>query len=139
MSGHFLKLANHARTGSSVTNVGNTSEISSATCRCICRYCVVFHCVRTPQEDADFGRYLWFRNDDPSAAIVEFRMLCHLFGGISSQCCSVHAVTRTFRDAVRAGLISTEQATKITRDLYSDDLLRSFDTVQEAIHSSILA
>ena len=98
-----------------------------------------FHCVLTPPEDRDFARYLWFEGGNPNARILEMRMKVHLFGGVSSQTCAVFAVHKTFEDAVSGGRITQQEADDILHDLYSDDLLKSFMDVPQAIRMMKLA
>jgi hypothetical protein len=43
----------------------------------------MFHQVRTPLEDCDVLRFLWWPNDDTSINPEEFQMTVYLFGGIS--------------------------------------------------------
>lgn len=45
---------------------------------------LIFYQVRVPEEDADLLSYLWLPNGVLSEAIVESRMVEHLFGATSS-------------------------------------------------------
>ena len=51
-----------------------------------------YHSVFLPKEDVDMFRFFWFEQpDNPDSAIVEYRLLIHLFGGGWSQAVCSHA------------------------------------------------
>jgi hypothetical protein len=91
--------------------------------------------VLIPEKDRDYFRFFWYEDpSDCNSSIVEYRFKCHLFGGISSQSCCVHALNSAIAEAVAGGVINTEEAEYIKKSFYADDFIGSFKTLHEAIH-----
>ena len=44
----------------------------------------MFHQVNVPPEDADLLRFLWWPDGEINKALVEYKMVVHLFGAMSS-------------------------------------------------------
>ena len=81
-------------------------------------------------------RFFWYENPaDLNSSIIEYRFRVHIFGGIASQSCAIHALHAAIQNAVEAGDLSVEEAKKVIDSFYADDNLRSFDTTAEAIES----
>ena len=88
----------------------------------------MFHSFYVNPEHRDFLRFLWFHND-PSGDIVEYRMLVHLFGNISSPAIATYGMKKTAEDGEeRYGSAAKEF---VCNDFYVDDGLTSRPTDQE--------
>ena len=44
----------------------------------------MFHSFKVKKEHRDFLRFLWYKNNDPTAEVIEYRMKVHIFGNASS-------------------------------------------------------
>ena len=73
--------------------------------------------IRIPESDRNALRFLWY--DKLDAAVVEYRMTSHLFGGIWCASSSAYALRRTVLDRQPSPLI--EQT--ILKSFYVDDML----------------
>jgi len=94
--------------------------------------------VHLPKEDSDFMRFFFYEDPkDPKSPVVEYRVTTHIFGGIWSQSVAGHAIEQTIQEALCNDEITEKEAKEIRRSLYSDDYVRSFDTVVEAVQSAL--
>ncbi|XP_077341416.1 uncharacterized protein LOC143986884 [Lithobates pipiens] len=50
----------------------------------------MFHCFMVREEDRNFLRFLWFRDNDPSKDISEYRMRIQIFGNSSSPAVTIY-------------------------------------------------
>ena len=55
----------------------------------------MFHSFYVIPEDRDFLRFLWFKDNNPSENIVEYRMAVHLFGNASSPAIATFGLRKT--------------------------------------------
>lgn len=91
----------------------------------------MFHCFIVKEDHRDFLRFLWYRNNDPTSDIVDYRMRVHLFGNSPSPAVAVYGLRRAAKDAeVDYG---SDARRFIDREFYVDDALKSFSTEEEAI------
>jgi len=51
--------------------------------------------LKVKKEHRDFLRLLWYKNNDPTAEIIEFRMKVHIFGNSSSPAVASHGLRKT--------------------------------------------
>ena len=98
-----------------------------------------YHSVRIPACDRDLYRYFWYLDGTLDSPVSIFRLLIHLFGGNSSQSACTLALLDSLEQAVANGRLTAAEAKKIRESLYSDDLLPSFDTVEEAVRTIVRA
>ncbi|KAM9771204.1 uncharacterized protein ACBT44_004535 [Syngnathus typhle] len=54
----------------------------------------MFHCFVVREDHRDYLRFLWFRENDPSKDIVEYRMRVHVFGNSSSPAVATYCLRR---------------------------------------------
>ncbi|XP_064647035.1 uncharacterized protein LOC135499916 [Lineus longissimus] len=90
----------------------------------------MFYRVRVPDEDANYLRFLWWEDGDPSKSMVEHQMMVHIFGAASSPSCANYALRRTAED--NRGEFP-EAAKVVERNFYVDDCLKSKVPTAEAI------
>ncbi|RXN30203.1 hypothetical protein ROHU_017834 [Labeo rohita] len=87
---------------------------------------------RTQEEDhRDFLRFLWYRNNDPTSDIVDYRMRVHLFGNSPSPAVAVYGLRRAAKEAEAD--CGSDARRFIDREFYVNDALKSFSTEEEAI------
>ena len=99
--------------------VGLTADIQS-----------MFHQVRVEPKDCDALRFLWWPGGDLSAELVEYRMVKHIFGATSSPSVVNFCLKKT---AMMEEQQNSEVANVIDRNMYVDDLMKSTETVADAI------
>ena len=99
--------------------VGLTADIQS-----------MFHQVRVEPRDCDALRFLWWPGGDLSAELVEYRMVKHIFGATSSPSVVNFCLKKT---AMMEEQQNSEVANVIDRNMYVDDLMKSTETVADAI------
>jgi hypothetical protein len=92
----------------------------------------MFHQVRTPLEDCDVLRFLWWPNGDTSIITEEFQMTVHLFGGISSPSRANFALKRTAEDNRQN--FDAETINTLERNFYVDDCLKSVEDEETGIN-----
>ena len=87
----------------------------------------IFYQVLVAPDDRDLFRFLWRRpgSNDP---IAEYAMTVHVFGAVSSPAVCNFALQQLIVDAP---VECQEVAFRIKSDFYVDNLLTSFDTVDE--------
>lgn len=91
----------------------------------------MFYCFLVEEKDRNFLRFLWFKDNDLSKEIVEYRMRVHVFGNSPSPTVAIHGLHRSVEDK---GL-NTDLDVKrfVLRDFYVDDGLKSLPTVEAAV------
>lgn len=92
----------------------------------------MFHCFVVKANHRDFLRFLWYKDDDMSSEVIEYRMRVHIFGNSPSPSVAMYGLKR----AAASGelLFGSEVRQFIDRNFYVDDALKSFATEGEAVH-----
>ena len=90
----------------------------------------MFHQVRVPKDHQTFQKFLWWPEGDISKPPCTYQMCVHFFGAISSPSCANFALRQTVVDSDLRGSIADEV---IHNNFYVDDMLRSEDSVNEAV------
>ncbi|KAL4008325.1 hypothetical protein ACER0C_002177 [Sarotherodon galilaeus] len=91
----------------------------------------MFHCFIVKEDHRDFLRFLWYRDNDPTSDIVDYRMRIHLFGNSPSPAVAVYGLQRAAK--VAEADYGSDARRFIDRDFYVDDALKSFSTEEEGI------
>ena len=89
-----------------------------------------FYQVRVAEEHCSFLRLLLRENDDLEKRPVDFEMLVHILGGISSSACSTFALKRPFIDYEVKNNKKVEE--NLEKGFYENDLLQSVHNVENA-------
>ena len=92
----------------------------------ICDVEQMFHSFYVHPAHRDFFRFLWFKGNNPSKPIVEYRMNVHLFGNGPSPTVATYGLRRTASNGEEAKRF-------IHRNFYVDDGLASLPNAQQAI------
>lgn len=87
----------------------------------------MFHCFLVREEDRNFLRFLWFRDNDPAKDIIECRMRVHIFGNSPSPAVAIYCLRQSVQDG------DPDVKRFVSRDFYVDDGLKSFSTVEAAV------
>ncbi len=92
----------------------------------------MFHSFHVDPSHRDFLRFLWYRDNDPTQEIAEYRMTVHLFGNSPSPAVATFGMRRTAHDGEEA--YGAEAKRFICKDFYVDDGLTSQPTDEEAVN-----
>jgi hypothetical protein len=87
--------------------------------------------VAIPSEDTDALRYLWWEGGDLKKEPVQYQMLRHIFGAKDLPSCCLYDLQRTDDDNKKD--FSPEAVLAVKYDTYVDDLLKSLDSIPQAI------
>ena len=92
----------------------------------------MFYQVRVKPDDCDMLRYLWWPDGNLHNEPIEYRMLVHLFGAVSSPSCANYALKKTAKDNEHK--YKREVIDAIQNDFYVDDFVKSVATEEESIN-----
>lgn len=90
----------------------------------------MFHCFLVREDHRKFLRFLWHRDNNMEAPIVEYRMRVHVFGNSPSPAVAIYGLRRASQDQE-----DEDNRTRhfVERHFYVDDGLISFPSDNEAI------
>ena len=91
----------------------------------------MFYQVKVPEKFQDYLRFLWWPDGDLSLEPVDQQMCVHLFGATSSPSCSNYALRQTAEKFI--SVHGKEAADILVRNVYVDDMLKSFRSSSKAI------
>lgn len=91
----------------------------------------MFHCFVVREDHRDYLRFLWYRDNNPSNDIIDYRMRVHVFGNSPSPAVAIYGLRRAAKQGETEFGSDTRQY--VERDFYVDDGLKSFSTEAEAI------
>ncbi len=87
----------------------------------------MFYCFLVREDNRNFLRFLWFRNNDPSEDITEYRMRVHVFGNSPSPAVAIYCLRQSVKDS------DPDVKNFVNRDFYVDDGLKSLPTAKAAV------
>ncbi|KAK3525067.1 hypothetical protein QTP86_014353, partial [Hemibagrus guttatus] len=90
-----------------------------------------FHSFIVKEEDRDFLRFLWFKENDTRKEIIEYRMRVHVFGNSPSPAVAIYGLRRAA--AYDEKEYGSDAKYFVEREFYVDDGLLSTPTAAEAI------
>ena len=91
----------------------------------------MFHCFLVKEDHRDFLRFLWYRDNDLTCDMVDYRMRVHLFGNSPSPAVAIYGLRRAAKEAEAD--YGSDARNLVDREFYVDDALKSFDTEEKAI------
>ncbi len=92
----------------------------------------MFHSFYVNPSYRDFLRFLWFKDNDPSQEIIEYRMIVHLFGNSPSPAVATFGMRKAADDGEEE--CGAKVRKFICEDFYVDDGLTSQTTDEDAIN-----
>lgn len=110
--------------------VGVLSRFRREDIAAMCDVEQMFHSFNVDPKHRDFLRFLWFKDNDPSQKIIEYRMTVHLFGNGPSPAVATYGLRRTVEDGEELDPAVKEF---VKRNFYVDDGLISRPTASETI------
>lgn len=91
----------------------------------------MFHCFRVREDHRNCLRFLWYRDNNLSKDIVEYRMNVYIFGNSPSPAVAIYGLMRAAQEGARKHGADTLRF--VERHFYVDDGLASLPTAAEAI------
>ncbi|XP_030209647.1 uncharacterized protein LOC115541880 [Gadus morhua] len=91
----------------------------------------MFHCFLVRKDHRNYLRFLWYRDNDMSKDIVDYRMTVHVFGNSPSPSVAIYGLRRAIHEGAHKHGEDTVQF--VERHFYVDDGLISVPTEAEAI------
>ncbi|KAK3743580.1 hypothetical protein QZH41_001384 [Actinostola sp. cb2023] len=92
----------------------------------------MFHSFHVDPKHRNFLRFLWFQDNDPHKAVIDYRMNVHLFGNGPSPAVATFGLRKTASS--HGEEISGEEVESfVNRNFYVDDGLASLSTPKQAI------
>ncbi|KAK7877393.1 hypothetical protein WMY93_031909, partial [Mugilogobius chulae] len=91
----------------------------------------MFHCFHVREDHRNFLRFLWYRKNDPSEPIVEYRMKVHVFGNSPSPAVAIFGLRNAAQQSDTEYPPEAKQF--VQRHFYVDDGLKSVSTESGAI------
>ena len=88
----------------------------------------MFYVFHLPDEDKDFTRFFWWKNNDPKEDLVEYRANVHIFGNTSSP----SLATLGLRFAVMHSECSQEVKDFVFHNFYVDDACGATNSAEQA-------
>ncbi|XP_073459912.1 uncharacterized protein [Aquarana catesbeiana] len=87
----------------------------------------MFHSFQVKEEHRNFLRFLWFKDNDPTKNITEYRMKVHVFGNSPSPAVAIYGLKLSAQEGEK------DVTQFIERDFYVDDGLKSLSSPEAAI------
>ena len=91
----------------------------------------MYHQVKLPEEYSKFLRFFWWEDGNLENDPIEYEMLVHPFGAISSKNCVIFALHQTAFDNREE--LGEDAMDTLLNDFYVDDMLKSLDEKDEAV------
>lgn len=91
----------------------------------------MFHSFIVREDHRNYLRFFWFRDNDTSKDIVEYRMRVHVFGNSPSPAVAMYGLRRAALHGETE--FGAEAKSFVQRDFYVDDGLKSLPSATEAI------
>lgn len=88
----------------------------------------MFHMFHIDEEHRNFVRFIWFRDNDPTKSLQDYRMCVHLFGNSPSPAVATYCLHKCVEEPC-----DSDVKYYVTRNFYVDDGLSSYDTDNEAL------
>lgn len=88
----------------------------------------MFYCFRVSREHQNYLRFLWYRNNDPSDRLIEYRMTVHVFGNTPSPSVATYGLRQSVADHP-----DPEIREIVQRNFYVDDLLVSMPHEKQTV------
>lgn len=91
----------------------------------------MFYCFTVRDDHCNFLRFLWFKDNDVTKVIIEYRMKVHVFGNRPSPSVAIYGLRKTAEASVKE--YGKDKEHFVTRNLYVNNGLISLQTEFEAI------
>ena len=92
----------------------------------------MFHSFLVQEKHRDLLRFFWFKDNDPTKPLTEYRMRVHVFGNTSSPAVATYGLRKTAE--VGESEFGSDAKDLVDKNFYVDDALKSVATPSEAIN-----
>lgn len=91
----------------------------------------MFYCFQVQQDHRNYLRFLWYKDNDMTKEIIDYRMTVHVFGNSPSPAVAIYGLRRAIKEGAQEH--GTDTVNFVERHFYVDDGLLSVPTEAEAI------
>ncbi|XP_056399592.1 uncharacterized protein LOC130294132 [Hyla sarda] len=91
----------------------------------------MFHCFIFREDDRNFLRFRWYRNNDVNDEVIDYWMKVHIFGNSPSPAVAIYGQRETAQEGKQE--FGSDARQFVERNFYVDDGLKSLPTEAEAI------
>lgn len=91
----------------------------------------MFHCFLVREDHRNYLRFLWYKDNDTTKEIIDYRMKVHVFGNSPSPAVAIYGLRRAVREGAQEH--GADTVNFVERHFYVDDGLCSLPTDAEAI------
>lgn len=91
----------------------------------------MFHCFIVREDNRNYLRFLWHKDNDIHKEVIDFRMKVHVFGNSPSPAVATYGLRRTAQTGEEE--YGSDARQFVEKNFYVDDALKSFPTAKEAI------
>ncbi|XP_070578335.1 uncharacterized protein [Ptychodera flava] len=91
----------------------------------------MFHSFRVNKEHRDYLRFFWFKDNDPTNPVIQYRMNVHMFGNVSSPAIATFRLRKIAEDGIST--YGEDVKEFIDKNFYAKDRLTSSTDAQKAI------
>lgn len=91
----------------------------------------MFYCFAVREDHRNFLRFLWYKDNDITQELIEYRMTKHVFGNSPSPAVATYGLRRTAQETETE--FGSDMRDFIDRNFYVDDGLTSTGSPQEAV------
>ena len=92
----------------------------------------MFHSFLVQEKHRDLLRFFWFKDNDPTKPLTEYRMRVHVFGNTSSPAVATYGLRKTAE--VGESEFGLDAKDLVDKNFYVDDAVKSVATPSEAIN-----
>ena len=94
----------------------------------------MFHCFHVPEDQRNFMRFFWFKDNNPDNPLVQFRVNVHIFGNKSSPSVAIAGLRKAADTLTNdSDPVEIEAKNYISKGFYVDDGLGCADNVRDAV------
>ncbi|XP_062619290.1 uncharacterized protein LOC134280860 [Saccostrea cucullata] len=90
----------------------------------------MFYSFFVKEDHRDYLRFLWYKNNDPHAPLIEYRMRAHAFGNSASPAVATYGLRKCVE---RTNVYGADVADFVVHNFYVDDGLTSVPSVEAAV------
>ncbi|XP_040289970.1 uncharacterized protein LOC121002590 [Bufo bufo] len=92
----------------------------------------MFHCFIVKEDNRNYLRFLWHKDNDINKEVIDYRMRVHVFGNSPSPAVAIYGLKKTAQ--LGEAEYGSDARQFVERNFYVDDGLKSFPTAKEAIN-----
>ncbi|XP_069809647.1 uncharacterized protein [Dendropsophus ebraccatus] len=91
----------------------------------------MFHCFIVKEDNRNYLRFLWHKDNNVNKEVIDYRMKVHVFGNSPSPAVATYGLRRTAQQGEKE--YGSDARRFVERNFYVDDGLKSLPTSEEAV------